>query len=115
MNECPKCAGLLVAERDLLTGKSIKCLNCGWTRGAEAMPRFKTPEAEQRWRDAMAARRGTTRKKKTAVVQEDGSVAMKAGHSRGGIAGAIEEIEQKIAVLESAKRSLMQAQELVNR
>lgn len=79
------------------------------------MPRFKTPEAEQRWRDAMASRRGKPLKKKTAVVQENGSVAMKSGHSGGGIAGAIEEIEQKIAVLEQVKRQLMQSQELVNR
>ena len=111
MNECPKCAGLLVGERDLIDGESIKCLNCGWRGGA--MPRFNSPEAEQRWRDAMAAQRGKTRKKKTAVVQENGSVAVRAGRS-GGIAGAIEEIEQKIAALEQVKRQLMQAQELVN-
>lgn len=78
------------------------------------MPRFNSPEAEQRWRDAMAAQRGKTRKKKTAVVQENGSVAMKVGRSGGGIAGVIDEIEQKIAVLEQVKRQLMQAQELVN-
>lgn len=78
------------------------------------MPRFNSPEAEQRWRDAMAARRGKTRKKKTAAMQEDGSVAMKAGRSGGGIADAIEEIESKITALEQVKRSLLQAQQLVN-
>ena len=112
MNECPKCAGLLLLERDLLLGESIKCVNCGWRGGA--MPRFNSPEAEQRWRDAMAARRGKPHQKKTVAIKEDGSVSMKRNGSDGGIAGAIEEIEQKIAVLEQVKRQLLSAQELVN-
>lgn len=112
MNECPKCAGLVVGERDLIDGESIRCLNCGWRGGA--MPRFNSPEAEQRWRDAMALQRGKVRKKKTAAIQPDGSVAMRRSDSGGGIAGAMEEIEQKIAALEQVKRTLLQAQQLVN-
>jgi len=113
VNPCPKCAGLVIVERDLLAGESIKCVNCGW--GGGAMPRFKTEEGKQRWLASMAARRVTSTKKKTAAIKEDGSVAMKrSGSGGGGIAGAIEEIESKIAALEQAKRSLLQAQQLVN-
>lgn len=79
------------------------------------MPRFKTPEAEQRWRAAMAARRGKPLKKQTAAIELDGSVSLKRSGSGAGIAGAIEEIEQKIAALEQVKRNLLHAQELVNR
>ena len=78
------------------------------------MPRFKTEEGRQRWLAAMAVRRGTTRKKKTAAMTEDGAVTMKPTRT-GGIAGAIEEIEQKIAALQQMKRRLEEAQELVNR
>jgi|CXWL01.1.fsa_nt_gi hypothetical protein len=112
MNECPKCAGLLIAERDLLLGESIRCLNCGC--GGGAMPRFKTEEGKQRWLASMAARRGKTLKKKTAAIELDGSVSMKRNGSGAGIAGALEEIESKITALEQVKRNLLQAQQLVN-
>jgi len=111
MNPCPKCGGLLVSERDLIEGESTKCLNCGWRGGA--MPRFTTEAGKQAWVAAMARRRGT-KYKKTAISQPDGSVATRASGHSGGIAGALEEIEQKIAALEQVKRSLEQAQALVH-
>ncbi len=76
--------------------------------------RFKTEEGKQRWLASMAARRGQPHQKKTAAIEQDGSVAMKRNGSGSGIAGAIEEIEQKIAVLEQVKRQLLSAQQLVN-
>lgn len=108
MNECPKCAGLLVAERDLIDGESIKCLNCGWTRGAEAMPRFKTEEDRHAW---VAKIRATRAKNKS---RKGSAQALPSGRGTGARAAALEEIESKITALEQVKRNLMQAQELVN-
>ena len=115
MTACQKCGGLVLVERELLDGNSLKCVNCGRRQGAETMPRFKTEEGKQRWLASMAARRGTKRAtKKTATMTETGSVAMRPTQS-GGIAGAIDEIEQKIAALQQMKVRLEEAQALVDR
>lgn len=73
------------------------------------MPRFKTDEAEARWRAAISR----ARKKQVAVVQEDGSVAMRTSGSSSAIVNALEEIDSKIAALQSARQALMRADELV--
>lgn len=115
MNECPKCDGLLVSERDLCAGESIKCLNCGWMKGVDAMPRFTTEAGKQRWLAAMAARRGSTNPRKAGRSSDRTSPSPRSSSPSGGIAGALEEIESKIAALEQVKRALLQAQELVHR
>jgi hypothetical protein len=111
MSPCLKCGGLVILERDLLAGDAQKCINCGFSGGD--MPKFNSPEAKERWLAAMAARKGKPRKKQIATIRTDGSAAMKTANPIGGIAQAIEEIEQKIAALESVKRQLQRAAELV--
>ena len=51
------------------------------------MPKFNSPEAEARWRAAMAARKGQPRKKALAVMQPNGEAAMKPVQGGGDHAG----------------------------
>jgi DNA-directed RNA polymerase subunit RPC12/RpoP len=108
MNDCPKCGGLLIAERDLLLGDSIKCLNCGWRIGM--MPKFKT-DAERKAFGAKVSAGWALRNARKGLAPIPSASA---GRGTGGIAGALEEIESKIAALEQVKRTLQQAQQLVN-
>lgn len=77
------------------------------------MPRFTTEEGKQRWLAAMAKRRGSTNPRKAGRSSDSASPAPRSSAPSGGIAGAIEEIEQQISVLEQVKRQLEQAQTLV--
>jgi hypothetical protein len=107
MNDCPKCGGLLIAERDPLVGDSIKCLNCRWRNGA--MPKFKTDAERKAFGAKVSAGWAARNALKLAPIPSAST-----RHGTGGIAGALEEIESKIAALEQVKRNLEQAQQLVN-
>ena len=77
------------------------------------MPRFTSPEAKEKWlasvRATRAAKRGAT------VTVSDFARSVPSQRERsGGIAGAIEEIDSKIAALENVKKNLIHAQQLVN-
>jgi len=83
------------------------------------MPRFTSPEAKEKW---LASTRATRAAKKAG--QAEGRAANESpldkvgfttlrSRNAGGIDGAIEEIDSKIAALENVKKHLRHAQELV--
>ncbi len=69
------------------------------------MPRFTSEEARQKWMESATATREAKKAAKAGTVQPV---------IKGGIDGAIEEIDSKIAALENCKRQLLHAASLVN-
>ena len=103
---CVRCDGLLVESWDSEVGTFLKCANCGG-----CMPRFTSPEAKAKW---LASVRETRAAKKKTGQAEGRAVVNGSAPRSNGIAGAIEEIDSKIAALENVKKQLRHAQELVN-
>ena len=108
---CPKCGGYLMVEREV-DGDTIKCLNCG-LRG-DPMPRFKSEATRQRWREAMAKRRGRPRNEKTAESSADPLVRTASG-GQGAIdaalTAAIDSIEAKLSELTACRTALLKSRE----
>lgn len=71
------------------------------------MPKFKSEADKQRWKDKCAATRISNKGVKRTMAP---GLATRST----GIAGAIDEIDSKIAALEGVKTQLRHAQELVN-
>lgn len=71
------------------------------------MPRFTSESAKEAWLEKV---RATRAKKKGLAASGNASN----GAGKGGIAGALEEIDAKIAALQAVRINLVRAQELVN-
>ena len=106
---CPRCDGLLVEDWDTTVGTFEHCLNCGGV-----MPKFKTEEDRLAWKEKCRMTREANQKKKgTAVAHTESREEFRKSHGVGGIAGALDEIDSKIAALQQVRKTLLHAQELV--
>jgi hypothetical protein len=78
------------------------------------MPRFRDEAHKQEWLAKCAATRLANHKKKgIAVAHIESREEFQKSHGSGGIAGALDEIDSKIAALQQVRKNLVHAQELV--
>lgn len=79
------------------------------------MPKFKREEDRLAWLAKCAATRAANQKKKgMAVAPTMNREEFTKSHGTGGIAGALDEIDGKIAALQQVRKQLVYAHELVS-